>query len=301
MKYTRPQSAILALFMTKTVFGHAGISNFYVNGVNQGDAVCLRMNTDANKWSNPIEDLNSSDMACGFTGTKGVGRVCQVPDGSTVTFKWTEDPSQHSGPVIDDSHLGSCAVYMKKVDSAISDNAAGDGWFKIWDEGYDQQTKKWCTKKLIDNGGYLSAQVPKGLIGGYYLVRAELLALQNVEQGDPQYFIGCAQVFLQSSGSDGPQSTVKIPGEVSKNDAADTVNIYKPIRAPYPIPGPAVASIKAVSLAQVQTTQTEGLKPTGCICESGSGFCGLEVPDYGTDEKSCWAVSTIPTICDTCY
>ena len=42
---------------------------------------------------------------------------------------------------------------MKAVSSAINDTAVGDGWFKIWDEDYDNTTQQWCTEKLIQDDG----------------------------------------------------------------------------------------------------------------------------------------------------
>jgi hypothetical protein len=285
---------LLALSAATAVSGHAGMSNFYVNGVDQGDAVCVRMNPDPDTWDNPIENLSGSEMACGFNGTTGVGRVCAVPDGATLTFEWRETADAPGGGVIDPSHLGPCAVYMKKVDSAINDPAIGDGWFKIWDDGYDESTDLWCTAKLIANGGYLSVSLPQGLVGGYYLVRPELLALHEAEVGDPQYYIGCAQIFLESTGNLVPESTVAIPGEVSIDDASDSFNIYnEPMALPYPLPGPAVATLAGTGTT-TQTEQTEGQEPADCICESGSNFCGVEVPSY-SGEGPCYQVSLFPT------
>jgi hypothetical protein len=78
---------------------------------------------------------------------------------------------------------------MKKVESAIGDSAAGDGWFKIWDDGYDEAQKTWCTNKLIDAKGLMTVQLPQGLVGGYYLIRPEILALHNADKGDPQFYM----------------------------------------------------------------------------------------------------------------
>jgi hypothetical protein len=183
---------------------------------------------------------------------------------------------------------------MKKVDSAIQDTAAGDGWFKIWDEGYDETTDQWCTLKLINNGGFLSVDIPQGLVGGYYLVRPELLALHEVEDdNNPQYYVGCAQIFLQSTGSQVSVSTVAIPGAVHLGDPANGYNIYtEPLVLPYPLPGPPVTTFKSGGTGG-QMQQTEGLLPPGCICESGSNFFGFEVPDYN-DEASCYNVSAEP-------
>jgi hypothetical protein len=149
---------------------------------------------------------------------------------------------------------------MKKVDSAISDAAAGDGWFKIWDEGYDEASKQFCTTKLLANGGFVTVNVPKGLVGGSYLMRGELLALHNIpSSNNPQYYIGCSQIFLQSNGTMMPASTVSIPGAVKLGDPADSYNMYdSPLKLPYPLPGPAVAQLAAGGTAN-SAAQSEGM------------------------------------------
>lgn len=101
-----------------------------------------------------------------------------------MTFQYRELPEDPSEGALDPSHVGPCAVYLKKVDNAVYDGAAGDGWFKIWDQGYDNN---WCTINMINDGGLLTVTLPPGLEGGYYLVRPELLALHNANKGDPQY------------------------------------------------------------------------------------------------------------------
>lgn len=106
-----------------------------------------------------------------------MARVCPVQSGSTLTFEFREWVQGEQPGGISPQHGGPCAVYMKKVDSAIaSNNAAGDGWFKIWEESYDEGAGKWCTEKLRDSG-HLAATVPSDIEGGYYLVRTEVLAL----------------------------------------------------------------------------------------------------------------------------
>src|ERR1700760_1824403 len=101
---------------------------------------------------------------------------------------------------------------MKKVDSAIQDSPTGDGWFKIWDQGYDESAKQWCTTKLINNGGFLTIKIPDGLAGGNYLIRGEVVSLHRVPAANsPQYYVGCSQIFLQSNGNQIPASTVAIP------------------------------------------------------------------------------------------
>lgn len=195
------------------------------------------------------------------------------------------------------------------MDSAVKDKGAGDGWFKLFDHGYDSSTERWCTDEIIDNNGLLSVNLPKGLEGGYYLARPEILALHAANSGDPQFYTGCAQIFLESTGNLVPEETVSIPGYVKYGQPATSFDIYNTDNAEYTVPGPAVANLTssgAQSGSEAQTSQTEGLKPEGCICEN-SNWCGKEVPSYSTESgcwdasedcwaqsKVCWA-STLPT------
>ncbi|KAF2032704.1 hypothetical protein EK21DRAFT_60176 [Setomelanomma holmii] len=267
---------------------HTVFTDFYVNGVPQGDGVAIRMSPNADTAGSPIGSLDSEDMACNVGGTKGVSRVQPVSDGDLLTFEirsWPDDPTKER---LDRGHYGPCAVYLKKVASAVDDKGAGDGWFKIFDHGYDASTKRWCTDEIIDNNGLLSVNLPKGLEGGDYLARPEILALHNANSGDPQFYTGCAQVFLQSSGNLSPASTVSIPGYVDYNQPSTSFNIYTEDLSTYPVPGPEVAKLVAKSDASTASqSQTDGLKPEGCLVENAN-WCGKEVSSY-SDESGCWA------------
>jgi len=160
------------------------------------------------------------------------------------------------------------------------------------DDGYHADTDKWCTDRLIDNKGRLSVELPKGLEGGYYLARPEVVALHNASEGAAQFYTGCAQIFLESTGSLVPESTIAIPGPeyVTAGQSSVHFNIYIGKNAEYQVPGPAVANFTSKSstaAAGVQTKQTEGLIPGDCIAQNAN-WCGKEVPSY-SDETGCWA------------
>ncbi|KAL1597897.1 hypothetical protein SLS60_008385 [Paraconiothyrium brasiliense] len=288
----KTQSILLAaLAAAPSVMAHTVWSVLYVDGESQGDGAGIRMRKDPAKASFPLVDYSSDDMACNVDGTKGVNFVNSVNDGSTLTFEmrsWPDDPSKES---LDRGHYGPCAVYLKKVSSAIEDKGAGEGWFKLMDDGYHADTDKWCTDRLIDNNGRLSVELPKGLEGGYYLARPEVVALHNATNGQAQFYTGCAQIFLQSSGSLVPESTVAIPGPdyVTAGQSSVQFNIYIGKNAEYQVPGPAVANFthNANVASDAQTSQTEGLVPDSCIAQSAN-WCGKEVASY-TDETGCWA------------
>ncbi|KAF1965234.1 hypothetical protein BU23DRAFT_33891 [Bimuria novae-zelandiae CBS 107.79] len=288
----RTQAIVLAvLAAAPSTLAHTIWSVLYVDGVSQGDGAGLRMRQDPKLASYPLVDYNSDDMACNVDGTKGVAFVNPVKDGSTLTFEmrsWPDDPSKES---LDRGHYGPCAVYLKKVSSAIDDKAAGDGWFKLMDDGYHADTDTWCTDRLIDNKGRLSVALPKGLEGGYYLARPEVVALHNATNGGAQFYTGCAQIFLESSGTLVPESTVAIPGPeyVTPGQASVQFNIYVGKNAEYQVPGPAIANFThaAGTASSAQTVQKEGLVPAGCIAQNAN-WCGKEVTAY-TDEQGCWA------------
>lgn len=278
-----------ALASAPAALAHTVFTDFYVDGQPQGDGVAMRMSPYPETASSPIASLDSDDMACNVGGTKGVSRVQPVRDGALLTFEirsWANDPTKER---LDRGHKGPCAVYLKKVSSAVDDRAAGDGWFKLFDHGYNKDTDRWCSDEVIDNNGLLSVNLPKGLEGGYYLARPEILALHAANAGDPQFYTGCAQLFLESSGNLVPESTVSIPGYVKYGQPAMDFDIYNTDNAKYTLPGPPVAKLVPGGMQtgnDAHMAQTEGLKPSGCLVENAN-WCGEEVSSYST-EKGCW-------------
>ena len=132
----------------------------------------------------------------------------------------------------------------------------------------------------------MSVQLPEGLEGGAYLARPEILALHAANDNDPQFYTGCAQIHLESTGNLVPESTVSIPGYVKLGEPSTSFNIYNSDAKDYEMPGPKVARLSpsgTASAASADTAQTEGLKPAGCLAENAN-WCGKEVPDYDTEK-----------------
>lgn len=235
------------------------------------------------------------DLGLGVNGETGVARVAAAKAGATITFEWRSWPNGEKPGSIDISHKGPCAVYMKKVDNATAnDIAGGDGWFKIMEDGYDEEKKEWCTEKLIPNDGHLAAKIPNDLAPGYYLMRPELLALQqaNKDPPDPQFYVGCAQLFISSGGSAKPKDTISIPGYVDLQTPAMTYDIWeKSLKLPFPNFGPPVYGKDNVkrTVEKREMTQTIGLKPEDCVMQNAN-WCGFVPPEYA-DQAGCWEVS----------
>ncbi len=307
----RISTVILAAVGLSAVTAHSIFTTLFIDDVNQGDATCVRMPMDGATSTSPITDLTSNDMTCSkflyahlsshmlnfpdVGGSQGVARVCPAAQGSKLTFQWRllgNDPKAGS---IDPGHKGPCSVYMKKVKSAITDPGHGGGWFKIFDSGYDKATNEWCTEKLVKAKGLLSVNISSELSGGYYLVRPELLSLHAAVKGEPQFYTGCAQIFLDSPETGVPATTVNIPGYVKKADSAMDFDIYTETSQSYPMHGPPVSKFiarrsKAPEMPRVNTlSQIEGLKPMNCVVENGN-WIGTELKSYNT-ELGCWAAS----------
>lgn len=286
------------LALISPTIAHTVFTTLFINDVNQGDGTCVRMPLDDNTCTNPIEDLSSQDMACGRDGSVSVAFTCPSPAGAKLTFTFREFADASEPGAIDVSHKGPCSVYAKQMSNMTTSSAAGDGWFKIWESGYDQTTGQWCTEKLIANKGLLSVNLPTALPTGYYLVRPELLALQEADKGDPQFYTGCAQLFVQGTASgtlDIPADRkVSIPGHVKAGDKSVAFNIYdQKLALPYPIPGPKVffpvlAGTAAGKRAEA-VQQTQGLIPDACLLKNAN-WCGYEVPSY-KNEDGCWSSS----------
>ncbi|KAI0541229.1 family 61 glycoside hydrolase [Xylaria digitata] len=276
---------------------HTVLTTLFVDDVRQGEGTCVRMPLDPGHCTDPVESVTSNNMACGVNGEKAVAFTCPAPAGGKLTFQFREWANGAQPGAIDKSHKGPCAIYAKQVHDMANDKVTGPGWIKLWHEGYDSTTKKWCTEKLIDNDGLLSFEIPEGLPSGYWIFRPELLALHDANKGDPQFYVGCTQVFVQSSNIAAlnvPTGySVSIPGHVQAKEAGLTFNIYTP-SFPYPLPGPNVFAIPPPK-GEVDTTgpsapsQTRGVIPSNYIVKNAN-WVGVEVPDY-KDEKSCWAAS----------
>ncbi|KAL2152946.1 hypothetical protein VTH82DRAFT_4101 [Thermothelomyces myriococcoides] len=247
--------------------------------------------------------LDSEDMACGRDGQEPVAFTCPAPAGAKLTFEFRmwADASQPGS--IDPSHLGVMAIYLKKVSDMKSDAAAGPGWFKIWDQGYDMAAEKWATENLIDNNGLLSVNLPSGLPTGYYLARHEIITLQNVtnDKTDAQFYVGCAQLYVEgTSGATIPSDkTVSIPGHIG--DPADpglTFNVYSDDPSTYKLPGPEVYFPTSTTTTATTTTssgsiddneEADGLVPDDCPVKNAN-WCATALPSF-TDETGCWAAS----------
>lgn len=218
--------------------------------------------------------------------------VCPTPNGATLTFEFREWPGAEHPGSIDSGHKGPCSVYIKRMDDMATSPAAGPGWFKIWEDGYDTATKTWCVDRLIAAKGLLSVELPTGLPAGYYLVRPEIIALHHAYRGSPEFYTSCAQIYIRD-GAQGELHIPKdyeatIPGHINAKTPGVDFDIYKEPMAPYEMPGPKVY-VPTVSKARIvagKSRQQVGVIPQDCILKNAN-WCGKAIAPY-SGEDACW-------------
>ena len=209
-----------------------------------------------------------------------------------LTFQWMAQQKTGNFP---DSHKGPCSVMMKKVDDSTTAKGSGDGWFRIFYEGYNKETKKWCTSRVF-NGGMLSVRVPADLATGDYLVRSELLALHGASNNDPQFYVNCLQAVMTNGGTAVPKDIVAIPsdGYAKIGTPPMNFNLYWPgdNHDSYEDYGPPTYVASGPGGNGPVVKQTNGLRPADAIFEAGN-FHAFEVSTFTTSDE-CWAVSSNP-------
>jgi len=218
-----------------TTLGHTYLSWISIDDTPQPEGDCVRPHPPTAR-ENPIPLVTAEDMTCGWLpyAAEAANRKCPVEAGSTVGLQWHHTSNTADDDILAPTHLGPCLVYLAK-----SETGEGPVWFKIFEDGYDESTQKWCVDKLLANKGLLTVTLPTDIAPGNYLLRGEIFALHgaNVING-VQPYVGCAELTVSSSGSAEPKG-VSIPGVYTSSDAGLFISIYQPF-APYVIPGPPI-------------------------------------------------------------
>lgn len=79
-----------------------------------------------------------------------------------------------------------------------------------------------------DSGAPANLTLPSNLAAGNYLLRHEIIALQNgVSEGGAEFYASCSQLSVGGSASGAPTSSelVKLPGAYSATDPGILVDV----------------------------------------------------------------------------
>ncbi|ROW15819.1 hypothetical protein VPNG_02491 [Cytospora leucostoma] len=194
----------------------------------------VRQTTDSNS---PITDITSQDFVCNQGGLDA--------DIMAKTSTYTVQAGDQVGFTINSNigHPGPLSVYLSKAPSGTSaKDYTGDGdWFKVYELTTSSITDEGLQWATYVNGGInnFTFTLPDTLPSGDYLMRAEHIALHAAStEGGAQFYIGCAQLSVEGSGSGTPSPTVSIPGVYNGTESGIVINIYYPVPTSYDAPGP---------------------------------------------------------------
>nr|AWM99283.1 lytic polysaccharide monooxygenase 9 [Rhizophlyctis rosea] len=259
----------LTVALAAAANAHTYVTNFYVNGVDQGNDVCIRpYYWDQNWWKNfPIKDVRSDDIRCGKKNANTVAaKTCNVPAGGTITLEWhATTRANATDDIIHISHHGPCLAYISP--------AGKNSWVKIWEDA-GNTGGEWCTDRLRKKKGKMEVVIPKALKSGKYDVRGEIIAhhesdanyLENPARG-AQFYVACLSISVTNGGSTSLPSGVAFPGAYKATDKGIHYNLYAhwpTLDAPYTSPGPKVwksSNVVATTKKPAATTKKTTQKP----------------------------------------
>jgi hypothetical protein len=230
------KSALLATgLLAAAAKAHYTFPHTIYKGVTSAEWEYVRK-TENYQSHGPLTDTSSSKMGCyQLAGGSEGAKTLTVSAGDEVGFAL--DPQiQHPGPL---------SFWLAKAPDTVEDwDPSGNVWFKIWEDNptITSSSITWDTDALNDNKGdtTVSVTIPTCVAPGEYLLRVQHIGLHSAEQvGGAQFYIGCAQLKIEGSGSLNPSSKVSLPGAIAGNDPGVAINIWWPIPTQYINPGPA--------------------------------------------------------------
>ncbi|KAJ2909083.1 hypothetical protein GGI21_002241 [Coemansia aciculifera] len=233
----------LALFAW-TVSAHTHLRELEIGTTQYGSGVCIRPFNDPSTIDYPAKDPTDPFMRCRATNTTvRAAKICDAVAGGNITVNWYagNTPGEMG---INPSHKGPCIIWM----APLASNGEGNVWFKIFQDGYNPTTKKWCVDTINANNGNLTVTVPSDLLAGQYLLRTEIIALHLAflpytgDKNGAEYYSNCAELNVSGSGKSLPSPGVAIPGVYTANMPGIVFNLTAPFTS-YTIPGPNVYQV----------------------------------------------------------
>ncbi|KAI1459677.1 glycosyl hydrolase family 61-domain-containing protein [Annulohypoxylon moriforme] len=268
MKIPSSLAAVTAAWISllEGVEAHTFINSVYVNGVDTGSFNGIRIPgytgpppSGSPNW--PVKDVESMDMRCNRLGDHQVPYTIPVKPGDNITMEWRRAFRNASDQIITGApvHQGPVMVYL------TPDPPTENSFVKIFEKGkYAQGQRtgaagKWATSnELMDKKGMLDVRIPKGLKAGFYLLRAELIALHLADASwkkdshrGAEFYIDCIQLEVQGDGDVELPEGVGFPGAYEPEGPGIVYDVFcsvediattAPCPTVYPIPGPTVWS-----------------------------------------------------------
>ncbi|KAJ2649756.1 hypothetical protein IWW40_002932 [Coemansia sp. RSA 1250] len=211
---------------------HTHIRNIIIDGKALDREECIR--PYESNFNFPVKGVNNRQLVCRTTSmSPSKTNTCDVKAGSTMVIEFHEE-MERSSRAIEGKHYGPCLAYLSKMNS----DGSPEGWFKIFEQGYDSSKKRWCIDDLNDNDGQLEITIPGDLQDGNYLLRGEIIALHLAEKkGGAEFYNNCVQLRITGGTGSASPELFQIPGIYKEDDPGIHFNLYDGYSS-YNIPGP---------------------------------------------------------------
>lgn len=223
---------IAALSVLPSVRAHYNFESLLINGEETAPYEFVRKTKNNN---GPILDVFSDDIICNNGGIDddilAVTKTRTVTAGDQLGFKINE-MFGHPGPL---------HVYLSKAPETAQTYKGDGDWFKIYELTNSNLTADPIEWAKFVGGGVrnFTFTLPESLPAGEYLLRGESIALHSAGTvGEAQFYIGCAQIKVESQGTGTPGPTIRFPGGYDPEDPGILVNMYWPPLRSYNSPGP---------------------------------------------------------------
>ncbi|KAF8319795.1 glycoside hydrolase, partial [Clavulina sp. PMI_390] len=259
---TRGLHATLLLsfsILVKSVRGHGFVGSIRANSVNYTGQYPI--DEDQDPVSSPIRqaytegpvlNVSLTAIACGGKNNTPAAEIAAVSAGSTLWVQWIDGSGEPTWP----HDTGPLLTYMAPCSSSsCQDDPTTLDFFKIKEDGQvPGDPTQWVQAELM-NGTQYQIEIPPGIPNGPYILRHEIISLQNAMSGGTgaESYPSCIQ--LNVSGSSSPlsqtafmqslslNSTIKLPGGYNQSDSSWVVDVYtNPQSLKYTPPGPGIVN-----------------------------------------------------------
>ncbi|KAI9567887.1 glycoside hydrolase family 61 protein [Boletus coccyginus] len=252
----------------------------------------------------PVKGATNPSINCGMDAALAAN-VGNANPGSQIQVHWVGGSTGDSNWP---HNVGPIMHYMTKCSGSCSSyDSSNAEWFKISELGTKSDDSTWYQAD-ITQGSPATVTIPSNIQSGNYLLRSELISLQNaMSQGGAEFYPGCIQLSIGGSGSGAATSSEEctFPGCYSDTDPGilDPTVYDPPVN--YVFPGPPVAAFVGSGGSQGGTqpsgsTGGSSAKPTsGSSSPTPSASSGKFHPFTWFHSSSSTFSMFFLTICDS--
>ncbi|KAF9232370.1 glycoside hydrolase family 61 protein [Melanogaster broomeanus] len=243
----------------------------------------------------PVKGATNPSMNCGMDAALAAD-VANANPGSQLQVYWVGGSTGDSNWP---HNVGPIMHYMTKCTGSCSSyDSTNAEWFKISELGVEDDDTTWYQANIMA-GQPANVAIPSNIDPGEYLLRSELISLQNaMSVGGAEFYPACIQLNIGGSGTGAATSSEEctFPGCYSDTDPGIyDPNVYNPPLT-YTFPGPPVAAFVGGDAS------SGGTQPSGSGSGSSSTPTSGSSPSPTSSGKSSFPLSLFlsrPTLCCT--